>query len=260
MRSTFFHFVFFSLSTSSTTTSSSKQRHHRFSPRTTRVLCLVSLVLSLSHVFDRSKESLLSRRGAESIQKREQRERDFARERERMTGGDGDGGTRARPAPPRPPPLPSVSLTYRDLPPASLAWLREALSAWQAHHLRYFGGGGEAGAGAGAAGSAASAGAPLSSGSLELLLPHLGAPRQQQRQATLPVFADVPVPAARGVDDEAEEAKGRLHPATLRPSPAASRLASRSPRTRSPAGRRTSGTASRMTPTPSAGPSSPSTT
>ena len=144
-----------------------------------------------------------------------------------MTGGDGDGGTRARPAPPRPPPLPSVSLTYRDLPPASLAWLREALSAWQAHHLRYFGGGGEAGAGAGAAGSAASAGAPLSSGSLELLLPHLGAPRQQQRQATLPVFADVPVPAARGVDDEAEEAKGRLHPATLRPSPAASRLASR---------------------------------
>jgi len=132
--------------------------------------------------------------------------------------GDGDGTPSARPLPP-----PSVSLSYRNLPPASLAWLREALSAWQAHHVRYFGG--EAWASAAAAG-------PLSSGSLDLLLqlaPQQQQQEQQQQARLLPVFADVPLSAARGGGGEAEGGgEEPLHrPATLRPSPAASRLASR---------------------------------
>ena len=137
--------------------------------------------------------------------------------------GDGVGTPSARPLPPPPPP-PSVSLSYRNLPPASLAWLREALSAWQAHHVRYFGG--EAGASAAAAG-------PLSSGSLDLLLqlaPQQQQQEQQQQQARLlPVFADVPLSAARGGGGEAEGGglESLRRPATLRPSPAASRLASR---------------------------------
>ena len=136
--------------------------------------------------------------------------------------GDGVGTPSARPLPPPPPP-PSVSLSYRNLPPASLAWLREALSAWQAHHVRYFGG--EAGASAAAAG-------PLSSGSLDLLLqlaPQQQQQEQQQQQARLlPVFADVPLSAARGGGEaEGGGLESLRRPATLRPSPAASRLASR---------------------------------
>jgi len=136
--------------------------------------------------------------------------------------GDGVGTPSARPLPPPPPP-PSVSLSYRNLSPASLAWLGEALSAWQAHHVRYFGG--EAGASAAAAG-------PLSSGSLELLL-HLAPQQQQQEQQQqqarlLPVFADVPLSAARGGGEaEGGGLESLRRPATLRPSPAASRLASR---------------------------------
>jgi hypothetical protein len=136
--------------------------------------------------------------------------------------GDGVGTPSARPLPPPPPP-PSVSLSYRNLSPASLAWLGEALSAWQAHHVRYFGG--EAGASAAAAG-------PLSSGSLELLLqlaPQQQQQEQQQQQARLlPVFADVPLSAARGGGEaEGGGLESLRRPATLRPSPAASRLASR---------------------------------
>ena len=136
--------------------------------------------------------------------------------------GDGVGTPSARPLPPPPPP-PSVSLSYRNLSPASLAWLGEALSAWQAHHVRYFGG--EAGASAAAAG-------PLSSGSLDLLLqlaPQQQQQEQQQQQARLlPVFADVPLSAARGGGEaEGGGLESLRRPATLRPSPAASRLASR---------------------------------